>query len=345
MKKLMSFFVIFFILAATVFSQTNQQTEAKKFYRLGLAPLIRDGIFDPEDVRNLFSKKPKITKENEAVYVLLGDGQFINGELVDAFFEQIGTTEIGSIFIRPGEKIEKMAFFSASGRVKTTGRLEWAGQKPFEAFCFSIVFNRRIFWFLIPKRCGNISLWKIGNEELVKEAIEESEEGIPEAVFTPPSKFGEEPKLKTWPRKIKKSEKYEYLVDVYAAEFQGCGNEYLGSRIGTTRPIEEDFKIFITGGAAFPIYTKDGGWKTVFMADLGAMYQLENLSIGAGLGFSTRIREDKDDQFEGLANISLQISEKMNLFFEYRFPVKEDKEDPEFIKAHRKFIGGVRITF
>jgi len=344
LKKLISLFAIFFVLVAVVFSGENQQVEAKKFYRLGLAPLVKDGIFKSDGVRNVFSKKPKMTKENEAVYLLLSDGQLIKGGLVSAFFEQISIVDILTISVEVGETIEKMAFLSKSGEVKITGKLEWAGLKPFEALAFRIAFDRQSYWFLIPKTCGNISLWKIEDEELV----EASEDRIPEEVFTsPPPKFKARPILKYGPRlgKTEKSKKYEYLIDAYVAEFQGCGNKYVGSRIGIVRPVEENFKIFATGGAAFPIYAKDGKWKTVFMADFGAVYLMEKFSVGAGIGFSTKIREDKDDQLEGLVNASLKISKKTNVFFEYRFPVREAKEDEGFIKAHRKFIGGIRITF
>jgi len=327
------------------FSSVDQQVEAKKFYRLGLAPLVKDGIFNSDGVRNFFSKKPKMTKENEAVCLLLGGGRLIKDGIISAFFEQISIVDILTVSVNSGETIEKMAFFSKSREVKITGKLEWAGQRPFEALAFRIVFDHQFYWFLVPKMCGNISLWKIEDEEPAK--ISE-EDGIPEEVFIPPP-----PKFKAGPiveyesrlGKTEKDKKYEYLIDAYVAEFQGCGNKYVGSRIGIVRPMQENFKVFVIGGAAFPIYAKDGKWKTVFMADLGAVYLMGKFSVGAGIGFSTKIREDKDDQLEGLVNASLKISKKINVFFEYRVPVREDKEDSGFIKAHRKFIGGIRITF
>lgn len=63
---------------------------------------------------------------------------------------------------QPGSTLEWMAYRpNLRKRDRTPGRIErvrWAGKKPFKAFLFKVTNNRRIYTFVVPKPCGNLSL-------------------------------------------------------------------------------------------------------------------------------------------------------------------------------------------
>jgi len=336
LKKIITFVLVLGVLAIFLSAQTESQVEYKNLCRLGMAPLVKGGIQNVEMVRILFSKKQNMTKENEAVYLLLGSD-------ANQFFAQIKYVDIRSTEVKPGDPIEMMAFKTWAETVKKTGKIKWAGKKSFEAWEFVINSRDLIFYILIPKDCGNLSIWRIERftpPPEIKKPEEKLKDEIPVEVFTPPEPEEPKPELE---KKINK--KINYLIDFFVAEFQGCGNEYLGSRIGIRYPLSGSLKLFAIGGVAFPILSRDGHWRSVLLADTGILYQINRLCLGAGVGFSSKIRDDKKDQLEGLVNVGLRISKGINLFFEARAPLSEEEDQADFVRNHRKFLAGLRISF
>jgi hypothetical protein len=66
---------------------------------------------------------------------------------------------------QPGATLEWMAYRPNLRKGdRTPGRIEkfrWAGKKPFKAFLFRVTNNRRIYTFVVPKECGNLSLMSV----------------------------------------------------------------------------------------------------------------------------------------------------------------------------------------
>ena len=66
---------------------------------------------------------------------------------------------------QPGGTLEWMAYRpKLKQHDRTPGRIEkfrWAGRKPFKAFLFRVTNNNRIFTFVVPKDCGNLSLMSV----------------------------------------------------------------------------------------------------------------------------------------------------------------------------------------
>lgn len=331
MKKIISLVVGLLVFAGIL----SAQAEYKQFFKFGLAPLIPGGVHSVEEARQHFSKKQKLTPENRAVYLLLDDEK-----IAEAFFEQIEHTEIKDIVCSVGTRYDDMAFYSARGSVKLAGKVEWGGPRMFRAFSFGIRFENKMFWFNVPKECGNLCISLV---EVILPEEEVIEEDLPQEIFNPPApQIAEDSVFTAAKFKPEKVKKLEYLIDVFVSEFQGCGNEYTGARIGVQYPKDGNLKIFATSGAAFPILTRDGKWKTILLADVGVMVRADKIHLGAGVGFSSNIREEKKDQFEGLINTGLQISKNVKVFFEGRAPFKEETKGA---RNHRKFLVGLRVVF
>jgi hypothetical protein len=66
---------------------------------------------------------------------------------------------------QPGDTLEWMAYRpNLKKHDRTPGRIlkfRWAGRRPFKAFLFRVTNNGRIFKFVVPKDCGNLSLMSV----------------------------------------------------------------------------------------------------------------------------------------------------------------------------------------
>jgi len=66
---------------------------------------------------------------------------------------------------QPRDTLEWMAYRpNLKKHDSTPGRIEkfrWAGRSPFKAFLFRVTNNRRIYTFVVPKACGNLSLMSV----------------------------------------------------------------------------------------------------------------------------------------------------------------------------------------
>ncbi|MDP2322133.1 MAG: hypothetical protein Q8O42_22685 [Acidobacteriota bacterium] len=84
-----------------------------------------------------------------------------------------------------GATLEWMAYRPNIGRGdRTPGRLEkfrWAGRESFDAFLFRVTDNNRIYTFVVPKECGNLSLMSV--QEIKRETPPPPP---PPAVVAPP---------------------------------------------------------------------------------------------------------------------------------------------------------------
>jgi flagellar hook assembly protein FlgD len=82
------------------------------------------------------------------------------GDIYLAFLDQLETGKFEEVLLPVGEKLMWM-LYRVKGRVKVLEDVEWGGKEPLEAFSFKVIKDGRSFEFIMPKPCGNISLYKI----------------------------------------------------------------------------------------------------------------------------------------------------------------------------------------
>lgn len=324
MKKSVCCILFFTFLISTVIA-----AEYKKLYRLGVAPLVRGGVYTIEKVESL------LNTETSAIAYLLN----FKENLVNSFFQQIFEVEIKEAEIKVGEKIEKISYRSWDKKIKLAEKLEWAGEKSFEAFVFKIVYNEQAYWFLIPKPCGNLCLWKV--EDLPVRAPESPKVTKPLAPAKQPEP--EAPIEKTIERyQPPKPQEINYFVDMGFGEYKGCGMEYVVGRIGLRRNIGGRAEFVLLIGGSISLKQKDA-WRSVVNLDTGLICRFNFFYFGVGAGFSSKVRDWKKDQLEGIFTAGVQLTKEIDLFLENRIPVtikaKEMQENYKVLLGVRMFWG------
>jgi hypothetical protein len=121
----------------------------EKVTRLGQHPFYKSRDLKPEDL--------KIIALDKAGEVKQGFEQAGNGELVFAFLEQIQKADVQTIDMNPGDTVKWM-LFKKGRKVQVKNDVIWAGKKPITAYNFSIFREGKLYEFIVPKICGNISL-------------------------------------------------------------------------------------------------------------------------------------------------------------------------------------------
>ncbi len=120
--------------------------------RLGQHPFYKSRDLQPADL--------KIIAVERAGEVKQGFEQAGNGELVYAFLEQIQKAEIQTVELNPGDRVQWM-LFKRGKRVEVKKDVVWAGKKPMTAYLFTIFYQTKLYEFIVPRICGNISLKSI----------------------------------------------------------------------------------------------------------------------------------------------------------------------------------------
>ncbi|MFQ6083269.1 MAG: PKD domain-containing protein [Candidatus Aminicenantia bacterium] len=82
------------------------------------------------------------------------------GDVYLPFLDQLETGTFEEATLPVGEKLMWM-LYRVRGRVKVLEDVEWGGKEPLEAFSFKVIKEGRSYEFIMPKPCGNISLYKI----------------------------------------------------------------------------------------------------------------------------------------------------------------------------------------
>lgn len=319
MKKTIGFLLVFLCVVSLVFGQVQY----KRFYRLGIAPMAINGVKTPEQVRHL------LKKEELAIRLILR-----NYDISESIFEQIDQAEIEGVVLKSGNRFEAMAF-KVFGRIKTTGRVQWAGREPIDAFCFSLNTEKKRYVFVVPKICGNITLWKV--EDIIQEFEEFAKIFIPE-ITERPEELVEPIKKPVLFEGEKEKSRTSFFLDLALGAFRGCHQEYSVGRIGLKYRLLGECFLMLSPGISFPIGKDAVEWKRVYHGDVTFFYDFGVISIGLGAGYSSKVREFKKEQMEFVVNLGLNLKERVNLFVEGRLPT--DSDSP--IKDNHKIICGIR---
>ncbi len=122
---------------------------AEKISNLGRHPFYESENLTPGDLKEIVLTRAEDVKSG---FVQAG-----YGELVSAFLEQIQQADMQSVEVHTGDTL--MWMLSKQGReIKVLKELVWAGKKSISAYQFKIFWEGKLFEFIVPKVCGNISL-------------------------------------------------------------------------------------------------------------------------------------------------------------------------------------------
>jgi hypothetical protein len=125
---------------------------------------------------------------------------------------------------------------------------------------------------------------------------------------------------------------------------RGSAGPYWAAGLGFCYLIVPDTLDFaISGGGALAL--KGEPWKSFFMARALLNVHAGPAFFGAGIGFTTQVREERNSDFDLVANIGFEVfdnfTNKGALFFEGRGPVGEGKS----FSKHHKLMLGFRFYF
>lgn len=135
------------------------------------------------------------------------------------------------------------------------------------------------------------------------------------------------------------------LADAGILEARGSHGTYLDGRLGILYMIvPAKFSLAVEGGGALSL--KEAPWKSFFMAQVLLNYHFDPAYIGAGIGFSSQVREDRDQTDMYLVgNIGFNVFNRYttigSIFLEGQGPIGEGRS----FSKHHKFSLGFRLLF
>lgn len=337
-KKILVFVLVFFI-SLGLFSQ-----EHKKLYRIGIAPYVENELKSKDELRYVLSEKSKEIVNLFANYLNASSLSVAND-----FLNIVNDIDIQEDFIYPKERIESMIWKSKkTGQVVITHKLEWASQYLVPAYSFALIYGNQVFYFKVPKKCGNISLMKIETreadpEEMIQQtALDEIEEAFKKSPPPPPPRPRQaESRLEyRKPKPTEKTYKYRLFADGAASLYVGCHQKYIVTRIGLG-PTEDGWGLNLIGGVSFPIEKDEPQWKNVFLFDGLLVYRKEIFRGGIGVGLATQMTDLKPNQTEIIVNATIMIKKNIGLFLEGRTPL--NRPENETIVENNKIVIGLRF--
>jgi len=139
-------------------------------------------------------------------------------------------------------------------------------------------------------------------------------------------------------------ERFHFLADVGPLYARGSHGPYAFGRLGLNYEIVPDILDFIVeagGGIAL----KDEPWKSIFMANILVNVHAGPAFIGAGAGFATKVKEDRNADAVLIGNVGFDIFDnyttKGSIFFETHAPVGKERS----FSKHHKLLLGFRLLF
>jgi len=154
--------LVLMIVGVLIISSISSLAETKKLRRIGQYTLCRckGGIPTAEVMKSVVDRYAGDIKYG---FDLVG-----YGDLYLPFMDQLKTATFVEKNLPVGGKMVWM-LYRLRGRVKAVQDLEWAGKAPLEVFSFTVKKNYKIYEFIMPKPCGNVSLRKV--EEFIPTAV------------------------------------------------------------------------------------------------------------------------------------------------------------------------------
>ena len=319
--------LFFFSVSLAMAQQTVKKDEYKKVTRFGVAPLQKNGVHNEQELMELF------TKQHEAIAVTFNR----QDALVQFFLGQMFGVAIRYQEFPKGSRLLSMTYFW-NEKVMDTGKWEWVGDKPFNAYVIAIDYEAKRYWIVVPESCGNICLWKI-------EAVEPEQPKIkqyPSRLPGPGTEIIQPEKPKPITEPVQKESNLNFFAGAGLGGFYSCFMEYGTVELGVRRCISNWVDVLASIGIGMPIGQNRQNWYAVPMVNLDLVGMLfEPVYLGAGIGFSGKMKEGQESQLEFGQDIGFRIK-SVDLSFRGRIPFKGD---PRGVRGNYKILLGIRIFF
>lgn len=171
-KAAVCIIVIFFMLSLGALAETKKLREIGRFKFAQI-----EDIVPPDEAMKILVDR--YSEDIEKGFEMAG-----YGDVFDPFIEQVKQSAFQEKQLAIGERMEWMLFRS-QGAIKLVRDLEWAGADPLPAISFTVLSNNKKYEFIMPKKCGNISLVKVeefaaSSQSRPAEVQEEEEEPMHE---------------------------------------------------------------------------------------------------------------------------------------------------------------------
>lgn len=333
MKKTAMVFVMILIFSVITL---NLNAQTNKISTLGRSPLY-GWVEDAETARMVVKKELGATKY--ALNMTYGLEQ--GNKIFFALCEQIDEAIFSKRAIFPRMDLDWMLFRS-KGFQRVLQNVEWAGDECFEAFSFAVFEGDMLYRFVVPRPCGNISLWyemqiiinKVEEPKKLKEPEEKQEEIVkidePEII---------EEDIET---SLPTSRKTNGFGGMAASMTRNCYIKHLPNVvIGLKHNLSRDVSFEGTIGIGMPFEIMQSKGQPYFFTGVSLNYRFGKfLSSGLGIGFSSAARSNHRSYGELIWRLGFF---KDKIFFETRIPFSKLDNIGEFPDIHHKFMLGFRF--
>jgi hypothetical protein len=272
--------------------------------------------------------------------------------------------------VRPGDTLQWMAYRPRTS--KGPGFLQsmrWAGTAPFRAFLFRVTSNDRIYTFIIPKACGNISL--MNTIDVPRAVVAAPPPPAPRAPAPPPPPAPAPPPPPA-PRPAEvavaapapppmaqaAAVSSPFFIDALFGkdrrtrpientnlEFSQC-SPLLGFKFGVAKRFKNDWELAGAAGLAFSLVNdEDKVTEHEFFVDVEANKYLDNgVFLGTGLSLWDLNHSDTwTPAWMIHAGVPLSKGTKVKTYFLVEGRLFMDHIDD--IQNNYQFWGGVRLHF
>jgi hypothetical protein len=135
------------------------------------------------------------------------------------------------------------------------------------------------------------------------------------------------------------------VADIAPTFARGSHGNYLAGRFGMQFFLVPDtLSLIVEAGGALSIGNSDI-WKSFFLTNAILNYHADAFFIGGGLGYASKVKEDREGDVFLLGDIGFEIFNNYTtagqLFFEVHFPIGEDRS----FSKHHKLLFGFRMLF
>lgn len=135
------------------------------------------------------------------------------------------------------------------------------------------------------------------------------------------------------------------LVDVGPGLARGSYGNYLDGRVGLQYfLVPETFSLIVEAGGALSVANSEA-WKSFFLTNATFNYHADAFFIGAGAGYASKVKEERDGDVFLLGDIGFEVFNNYTnagqLFFEVHFPLGEGRS----FSKHHKLLFGFRMLF
>lgn len=314
-------FAAMLLLGVTTMVQAETQLK-----QLGQSPFFEPEMKSVADFQQMVKKTlPDLKKGFEMAGA---------ADLLDGFVNQTNQSNIETIDVKTGEKLQWMVFKKGK-TIKVIRDVVWAGKKPFKAFQVTVEKSGKRYIFITPAKCGNVSLSQITAlpPAPVVQAL-----AAPAPVAKP--QVSPPPQAAPKDQEVAVTSPPGHLIADVGVMYQSDPATYLLFRVGYDYRLRDNFSILGMIGFAPVIHGDDD--TNSGLVDLTGIYHYKRMYLGAGVGFWY---SSDDERVDFILNAGYKIWERdqrnVSLFIEGRSAFDEFDE----LDKYGRIGAGLRFQF